>query len=116
RVCYNHLAGDMGIRLYDCFVAQGYLGRDGEALILTAAGAAFARDFGIDVDALGRARAPLCRDCLDWSERRAHLAGSLGRALLARIEELGWARRDRATRVVHFSDHGEMQFAAMVGG
>lgn len=114
RVCYNHLAGDMGTRLYDRFIARGYLGRDGETLILTAPGIAFARDFGIDVDALGKARAPLCRDCLDWSERRAHLAGSLGRALLTRFEDLGWARRDRSTRAVHFSDIGERQFKALI--
>ncbi|MDI3336726.1 helix-turn-helix transcriptional regulator [Defluviimonas aestuarii] len=116
RVCYNHLAGDMGTRLYDRFIVRGYLGRDGESLILTGSGAAFVRDFGIDLDALDKGRAPLCRDCLDWSERRAHLAGSLGRVLLTRFEELGWARRDPATRVVHFSQSGESQFDRLVQG
>ncbi len=114
RVCYNHLAGDMGTQLYDRFLALGYLGREGEALVLTTAGAALVRDFGIDLDALNRGRAPLCRDCLDWSERRAHLAGSLGRALLTRFENLGWARRDSETRAVHFSVKGEQKFAELV--
>ena len=116
RVCYNHLAGDMGTQLYDRFVARGYLGREEGALVLTTAGAAFFREFGIDLDALGKGRAPLCRDCLDWSERRAHLAGSLGRALLARFEDLGWARRDGKTRAVHFSARGERNFADLVAG
>lgn len=110
RVCYNHLAGDMGTRLFDSLVARGLIAEAGATVALTPEGARWMAGFGIDVAALARGRAPLCRACLDWSERRTHLAGSLGRAVLARIEALGWARRDAATRAVVFSPPGEAAF------
>ncbi|SDH52142.1 ArsR/SmtB family transcription factor [Alloyangia pacifica] len=110
RVCYNHLAGDMGTQMFDSLMAQGHLVLDGEELKLTDTGAAFASEFEIDVESLCKARAPVCRECLDWSERRSHLAGSLGRALLNRLEELAWAKRDQKTRVVTFSRNGAEEF------
>ena len=115
RVCYNHLAGDMGTQMYDAFCARGYLAVDAAGLTLTPTGADFARSFGIDIDALSAKRAPLCRECLDWSERRSHLAGSLGRAMLARIEGLGWAARDPKSRVVTFSRTGTDSYGRMFG-
>ena len=113
RVCYNHLAGDMGTQMFDSLVAQGHLVLDGEELKLTDTGAAFASGFEIDVEDLRKARAPVCRECLDWSERRSHLAGSLGRAFLSRFEELAWAKRDQKTRVVTFSRNGAVSFNEM---
>ena len=110
RVCYNHLAGDMGTQMFDSLVAQGHLVLDGEILELTKVGTEFATDFEIDINGLRKARAPVCRECLDWSERRSHLAGSLGRAFLSRFEELNWAKRDQKTRVVTFSPDGEKAF------
>ena len=114
RVCYNHLAGDMGTRLFDGFQTAGYLTGAGDTLELTPAGMQFARGFGIDLDALTSKRAPLCRECLDWSERRSHLAGSFGRAMLSRFEELGWATRTANSRVVIFSTAGELAFEEML--
>lgn len=113
RVCYNHLAGDMGTQMFDSLVAQGHLVLDGEELKLTEAGAAFASEFEIDVEGLYKARAPICRECLDWSERRSHLAGSLGRAFLSRFENLAWAKRDQKTRVVTFSRIGAKEFSKL---
>src|SRR6056297_1994824 len=110
RVCYNHLAGDMGTQMFDSLIARAYLVFDGEDLRLTETGAAFSSEFGIDIDGLCKARAPVCRECLDWSERRSHLAGSLGRAFLTRFEELSWAKRDQKTRVVSFSRSGVEAF------
>lgn len=110
RVCYNHLAGDMGTRMFDSLIGLGYLVQGDEDLRLTETGAAFSAEFGIDVAGLLKARAPVCRECLDWSERRSHLAGSLGRAFLSRFEELSWARRDQTTRVVTFSRNGTEEF------
>ncbi|MEM7710646.1 MAG: hypothetical protein AAF264_07845, partial [Pseudomonadota bacterium] len=81
---------------------------------LAPAGARFAERFGIDVEGLRRARPILCRECLDWSARRSHLAGSLGRAFLTRFEEMGWVRRDGATRAVRFTAAGERGFAEMI--
>ena len=114
RVCYNHLAGEMGTRLYRHLIDTGHLRADAETLELTETGTIFMRHFGIDLDALTRGRAPLCRECLDWSERQSHLAGSLGRAFYARIETLGWAKRDGKTRAVIFSTEGERAFDALV--
>lgn len=110
RVCYNHLAGDMGTQMFDSLLARGHLVLKGEELELTETGAAFATELEIDVDGLRKARAPVCRECLDWSERRSHLAGSLGRAFLSRFEELSWAKRDQKTRVVTFSPNGAEAF------
>ena len=114
RVCYNHLAGDMGTRLFDSLMAKGHLTFNGEDLTLTNIGSDFAENFGIDLDALRARRSPLCRECLDWSERRSHLAGSLGRAFLSKFEELAWANRDQKTRVVTFSKSGEREFERLV--
>lgn len=110
RVCYNHLAGDMGTQMFDSLKARGYLLLGGEELELTKTGADFVADFEIDIDGLRRARVPVCRECLDWSERRSHLAGSLGRAFLGRFEKLSWAKRDQKTRVVTFSRTGTEAF------
>ena len=79
-------------------------------LSLTESGANFVVDFHMDLDSLRGNRTPLCRECLDWSERRSHLAGSLGRAFLSRFEELSWAKRDQKTRVVTFSKVGVREF------
>ncbi|WP_299867458.1 helix-turn-helix transcriptional regulator [uncultured Roseobacter sp.] len=111
RVCYNHLAGAMGIRMFDSFHGRGFLALEDETLQLTRAGAEFMTGFGIDLDSLTTQKSPLCRECLDWSARRSHLAGSLGRALLARIETLGWAKREPGSRAVIFTQRGEAAFA-----
>lgn len=110
RVCYNHLAGDMATRMYDALVDRGHLVLGPDGIDLSAEGAGFVTGFGIDLAALRTARAPVCRECLDWSERRSHLAGSLGRAFLSRFEDLAWAKRDSGSRVIRFSPTGEVQF------
>jgi len=107
RVCYDHLAGDLGVLVFDSLDARRWLRSGGALLELTPDGQRFCRDFGIDVDALARERRPLCRACLDWSVRRHHLAGAVGAAVLKRCLSLGWARRARGSRVVVFSDAGE---------
>jgi len=110
RVCYDHLAGDLGVRIFDALLAQRYLARDAEDVQLTDAGRGFVREFGIDLDALGKTRRPLCKSCLDWSARCTHLAGSLGSAFLNRFYELGWAARQDGSRIVRFSSTGETRF------
>ncbi len=116
RVCYNHLAGELGTRLYRHLMDAGHLTAGDGSLELTRSGHGFMGEFGIDSMALSRARAPLCRECLDWSERTSHLAGSLGRALYARIEELGWAKRDQGSRAVRFSRNGMKAFETRLLG
>ncbi len=111
RVCYDHLAGELGVALFDALVARRALDVAADGLGLTPAGAAAMRDFGIDVEALSRGRRPLCRACLDWSARRSHLAGALGAAVLQRVFALGWARRLEGSRIVAFTPAGERAFA-----
>ena len=113
RVCYNHLAGHMGVRMYDSLVRQGCMRLGGNGIELTEAGAMCVNDFGVDLASLRRKQSPLCRDCLDWSERRSHLAGNLGRALLSRMEDLGWTERVPSTRILRFTEDGKGRFDAM---
>lgn len=112
RVCYNHLAGDMGTQMFDSLAARGLIVGEDDALHLTPAGEAAMAGFGIDMAGLRAGRAVLCRACLDWSARRSHLAGSLGRALLARMEATGWARRAPQSRAVLFTSEGARRFHA----
>jgi DNA-binding transcriptional ArsR family regulator len=107
RVCYDHLAGDIGVLVYESLLRQRVLRPAGEGPRLTKSGRAFCAGIGIDLEALARQRRPLCRTCLDWSVRRHHLAGSVGAALLDRCLELGWAKRAKDSRVVSFSSPGE---------
>jgi len=114
RVCYNHLAGGKSVQLYDSLLNREYLVlRDGDP-VLTETGQKFVEDFGIDLKQLQQSKSPLCRACLDWSERRSHLAGSLGRAFLSQFETLRWVRRGKG-RIITFSVQGEQAFKKMFG-
>lgn len=110
RICYNHLAGEMGVLMYDRLVENSHLLEIGDDVVLSDTGRDFVGRFGIDLRAISDKRRPLCRSCLDWSARRTHLAGSLGTALLDRICQLDWAKRDSGSRVIEFSPPGERQF------
>lgn len=114
RVCYDHLAGELGVAMLDSLVGRGLIVDHAGALALTAEGADAMRAFG--VEPARRGRRPLCRACLDWSERRSHLAGSLGAAILERVYALGWARRMEGTRVVAFSAPGLAAFSRAFPG
>ncbi len=113
RICYDHLAGDYGVRMLDSLIARGAIDAFGDGLAVTESGESELKRIGIDVPALKSSRRPLCRSCLDWSERRAHLAGSLGKALLSNFLDKGWARRTAQSRSVVFSPEGERQFLAL---
>ncbi len=78
--------------------------------MLTPSGETFCSEFGIDLSLLRAGKALLCRECLDWSERRSHLAGSLGRAYLKRFETLKWVKRSEGSRVIKFTRKGEESF------
>ena len=113
RICYDHLAGDYGVRMLDSLVARGAIRADDEALTLTAEGHRLLRDRGLDIGSLRAKRRPLCRACLDWSERRTHLAGALGAALLSHFLDAGLAQRVEESRIIRFSRDGERQFLAL---
>ncbi len=110
RVCYNHLAGELGVQMFDSLQARNLVSGDADHVALTRAGENFAVEFGIELENLKKSRRPVCKPCLDWSARRNHLAGSLGTAMLSRIHDLGWAKRLDDSRIVAFSQAGEAAF------
>jgi len=112
RVCYDHLAGELGVLAYDGLLARGWLAERAGSLFLTNAGADRLAEFGIDPALAAGERRTFCRPCLDWGERRHHLGGALGAALLDRLYALRWARRAADSRVVVFTPRGEQQWRA----
>lgn len=110
RVCYDHLAGEMGVRLFDSLSARGGLDVGDDGVRLTRTGRDIVATCGVDLDAVERKRAPHCRICLDWSARRSHLAGPFGAALLRAVLDRGWAIRVPDSRIVRFSVDGETAF------
>ncbi|NJS39116.1 MAG: helix-turn-helix transcriptional regulator [Rhodobacteraceae bacterium] len=111
RLCYNHLAGAMGVQLYRSLSARGFLAYGPSGLGLSPSGRAFCLGLGLTQDDLAPARTPLCRDCLDWSERDYHLSGRLGRLLMARMEALDWLRRRDGHRALTVTPAGRQAFA-----
>jgi hypothetical protein len=100
----------MGVQMFAAMRRTGALSLGPEGLTLSDTGAALIGQLGIDLSALPRSRAPMCRECLDWSARQSHLAGRLGRALLARFETLGWMARHPGSRALRVSRNGEIAF------
>jgi DNA-binding transcriptional ArsR family regulator len=118
RVCYDHLAGDLGVQMLDSMRRQRLIRQHKNDIELTADGQRFVeKALQIDAATLTHPRRPVCKACLDWSERRHHLAGTLGAALMRRFTELKWASRDPTpgSRVVQFTRQGERRFAALFG-
>lgn len=118
RICYDHLAGDLGVQMLDSMKAKKLVRQKKQDIELTADGERFLVDnLQISSAMLAHPRRPVCKACLDWSERRHHLAGTLGAAMMARFTELKWAARDETpgSRVVNFSRNGEKRFAALFG-
>jgi DNA-binding transcriptional ArsR family regulator len=107
RTCYDHLAGRLALALTDSLSANGHVVLSDGAGLVTEEGGRFLHDFGLDLDDQPRSRRVLCRTCLDWSERRPHLAGRLGAALLTRLLDLGWVARTADSRVLRISRAGE---------
>jgi hypothetical protein len=105
RTCYDHLAGQLGVAIADAMVAQGLvvLGEDGGEL--TPDGVIFLTDFGLDLTARNGRRV-FCRACLDWSERRYHIAAVVGAGLWRRCVELGWLTQQRHSRAVQMTATG----------
>lgn len=100
RTCYDHLAGRLGVALTDALVGQGILIRRSERFELSQAGERRLTEVGVDVAAARYQRRAFARVCMDWSERRPHLAGALGAALCERLVKLGWVRHRSQSRAV----------------
>ena len=115
RTCYDHLAGRLGVALADALVEGGQIELAQDGGMVTDAGVAFFDRIGIDLDSVmtRSSRRParvLCRPCLDWSERRSHIAGTIGAALCAHSFERSWIRRNNGTRAVTITPKGQRIF------
>jgi DNA-binding transcriptional ArsR family regulator len=115
RVCYDHLAGELGVRLFDSLRQQELLETQGDDAKLTLAGEAFFTGLGADLCLLRQHKRPLCKACLDWSERRSHLAGTLGQWILDDALARHWFRRSLDSRVIEVNEVGARQFAKRYG-
>jgi DNA-binding transcriptional ArsR family regulator len=111
RICYDHLAGELGIGITEALVKQGILRKEADAFALTRRGADWFAGLGIDVEAARALRRKFAATCLDWSERRDHLGGALGAALAERLVDLGWIARKRNSRAVSVTETGRRRLA-----
>jgi len=119
RTCYDHVAGSLGVQLHDRLMALGWIAKahhaPSDAYEITARGRAGLARLGLDFDLVDGARRRIAFGCLDWSERRAHLGGALGAALLSLALERKWVRRERASRRLEITGAGRRAFAARLG-
>jgi DNA-binding transcriptional ArsR family regulator len=115
RTCYDHLAGSLGVALADAMVAKGQIELASDAGVVTDSGMALLQRLGIDLGARKRKGRLLCRPCLDWSERRPHLAGAVGAALCTHCLDAGWIRRVDGTRAVTITVKGQRNFREIFG-
>lgn len=115
RMCYDHLAGRLGVAVTDALVARGVLALGDDAFALTEAGTGWLAAMGIDAAALRDGRRSFARHCIDWSERRPHLAGALGAAIAERFVDRGWIRRDRDSRAVALTEDGRAALTRIFG-
>jgi DNA-binding transcriptional ArsR family regulator len=115
RCCYGHLAGRLGVCVADALVARGLLTPEDDKLYaVTISGRAWFEDLGVDVSALRSPRG-VARQCLDWTERRHHLAGPLGVKLLERMTALGWLAMEREGRAVRLTADGRHALRERLG-
>lgn len=107
RTCYDHLAGEIGVGIADGMLGRGQVEFSADGGALTEAGTDFLSGLGIALPETGRKPARIfCRPCLDWSERRPHIAGAVGAAICARCFELGWVRRIEGSRALSITPMG----------
>src|SRR5271154_6578857 len=120
RTCYDHLAGQLGVAIADAMVGKGFLELTPDAGLVTAPGVRFLAGLGIDTGKLAARRGKpagrvLCRPCLDWSERRPHLAGAVGAAICEHCLDKGLVRRVAGTRAVTITAKGHRVFRERLG-
>jgi DNA-binding transcriptional ArsR family regulator len=115
RLCYDHLAGGLGVAVSDALVARRLLTLRGGEYALPPAGRRWFERLGIEVGPLEHGRRPLLRSCIDWTERREHLGGSLGAALAADLLERDWLRRVRGERSLLVTAAGRAGFSRTLG-
>lgn len=115
RTCYDHLAGRLGVAIADALVAKKFVVLNEEGGEVTPAGARFLAKFGAQLNSKTVGRRIFCRACLDWSERRYHVAGLVGAEIWRRCLELGWLTRQRNTRAVRITSAGRRGLRKTLG-
>jgi DNA-binding transcriptional ArsR family regulator len=115
RTCYDHLAGQLGVEILDALVQRRWLVAHGDDFALGDSGEQALIGLGVDVAAARRQRRTFARACLDWTERRPHLAGALGAALCQSVLRAGWVRRRRSGRGLSVTALGVDQLAEALG-
>ena len=118
RTCYDHIAGTLGVSLYDRFIALSWLAasrRPDGSCDVAASGRSGFQTLGIDVDAVRETRRRFAFACLDWSERRPHLAGALGAALLRQLLQRRWVARDLDSRAMRITAGGRRELLERLG-
>lgn len=111
RMCYDHLAGELGIGITEGLVKQGLLRKEADSFAVTKRGGAWFAELGINLEAARTLRRKFAASCLDWSERRDHLGGALGAALAERLVDLGWIARRRNCRALTVTEAGRRKLA-----
>ena len=114
-MCYGHLAGRLSVDLTDSFVARDYVVLDDEVAEITRAGTRFLVEFGVERPPLRSTRRHYCRLCLDWTERRPHIAGAVGAAVTKRYFDLGWMERVNRSHAVVVTQVGRRGFLKTFG-
>jgi DNA-binding transcriptional ArsR family regulator len=115
RTCYDHLAGQLGVAIADALVSKGYVVLTDDGGEVTDSGTRFLSVFGAQLASNSRSRRIFSRPCLDWSERRYHIAGLVGAEIMRRCVELGWLKRDRDTRAVRVTSAGQIGLRDVFG-
>jgi DNA-binding transcriptional ArsR family regulator len=111
RTCYDHLAGDLAVRMHDQLVADGHLSNDTHHLHVTDSGYLLLSRLGVDVDTIRRGRRPSALACLDWTERRNHLAGAAGASILTGMLERQWVVPGQKARSIRLTRTGRQMIA-----
>ena len=115
RSCYDHVAGRLGVALADALQTKGWLTATEMDYEVTTKGEAALTAFGLDLTALRKQRRHFARPCLDWTERRHHVAGALGAAFMAQLLERRWLKKDPKGRVLHLTRAGQEGLERVLG-
>lgn len=115
RTCYDHLAGQIGVLIADSLQERGHVRLSEDGGEVTESGREFFIDLGLDIDQVRHSKRIFCKPCLDWTERRPHIAGSLGAALCRHCFDQGWIERLRDSRALAITPEGRRSLAECFG-
>lgn len=109
RTCYDHLAGEVGVSITAELIQQKFIEPEGKTYLVTEKGSAFFSEFDIDTDELKKSRRIFAKPCLDWTERKPHLAGALGAAFLEKMLLSDYFRKTKDSRAIVITAKGQQQ-------